>query len=119
MRTSDKNLDTYDVTLFERETPNFWMVTASFDASDRLSICSGGIDDEWYIIVEKGQLGALKRVLDKAAKPRAKTGDENADILKNLKTLFGDQDSNPFEQIKIFLDNRGINWKPDHWASMD
>lgn len=119
MLTSDKDLDKYDVTLYETNAPSFWLVTASFDDRARLSICSGGTGDERYIIVEKNEINVLSRVLAKTAKPRSKTGDDKIDILQNLRTLFASKKSNPFDDVKSFLENRGVKWKTDVWISSD
>lgn len=105
-----------EVSLLENKSQSGWSVNASFDDKGRLAVCKHDLDDEFYIHVAAGQIAALKRVLNRQCKPRAKSGDLQADILKMLETLFVG-DVSPFEALERFLDEFGIGYSQTHWLS--
>ena len=93
-----------------------WNVSASFDEKGRLTIAKSNLDDDFYVHISAGEIAALKRVLDRRCKPRAKTGDLQSHILQMLSTLFGDA-PDALEAFEAFCDEFGVSYTNSHWRS--
>lgn len=96
------------------KSPSDWSVVAQFDEKQRLVVNEGNLDDDFYIIVTAGEISALKRVLDRTCKPRAKSGDLRSDVLQMLAQLYGERTS-AFSDIKSFFNENGIDFQTSHW----
>ncbi len=114
MNSSSGPNPNYQITLYREKKNPFWSETISFDDKGRLTINRGNIDDDWYLHVSKGEVPALKRVLDKTCKPRANSGDIQRDILDMLSRQFGES-SHAFKDIEEFLIDRGIKFETFTW----
>lgn len=98
--------------------PSDWQVIASFDDRDRLTIAKSSLDDDFYIHISAGEIVALKRILDRRCKPRAKTGNLQSDILQMLSTLF-EESSDAYATFEAFCDEFGVSYTRSHWQSVD
>lgn len=107
-----------EITLWPGTSRIDWSVIAYFDEKGRLTVNRGDLDDDWYVHVTAGEIPALKRVLDRQCKPRAKSGDTQNDILEMLNTLFGGS-TNAYDQVKQFLDDNGLKYTTTFWQGGD
>jgi len=102
------------ITLMPSTSKSKWSVIANFDGKGRLVVNEGNLDDDFYIQVTAGEIAALKRVLDRTCKPRAKSGDLQSDILQMLDRMFGGQ-AKAFSNIEAFFKSNGISFSKSHW----
>src|SRR5689334_20590460 len=101
-------MDDRHVVLFESTTPRgAWIVDASINAEGGVSICSGDGSVEWYAVIDRAALPALRTPLQKRVKR------EEQNVFRFLVRAFGGRSRGPVDEIRRFLDKHAIPWRSD------
>lgn len=99
------------------DAPADWNLIASFDDRNHLTVAKSNLDEDYYVQFSAGAIAALKRGLDRRAKPRARSGDLQLDITQMLVTLLGAA-TNPFQAFMSLCDEFGMKYSSSHWKSV-
>lgn len=94
-----------------------WITDATLDRNGKLRIVSGDHRAEWHVIVAGNLVSSLERKLyDRALAENNETA-EGMDTLELLALIYADRAENPFNEIKVMLDEEDIAWKHEFWGS--
>ena len=96
--------------------PGGWITDAVLRTNGDLAFGSGDGSREWYATVAAANVEALRDALERDLGP-AGEDDAPLDLLGLVAARFtvAEDAPNPFNAIKVFLDQAGIPWKSDVW----